>query len=90
MDQKPVVICVKSRSARCWRARRLLRRKGYAYNVVQLPGDDEIPSRLAGAVGRRARKLPLVLVDGRLVGGYGVIKALDRSGDLDRLVRGEV
>jgi glutaredoxin-related protein len=34
--------------------------------------------------------VPQVFVDGRLVGGFDVIKALDRAGQLDRLVRGEV
>jgi glutaredoxin-related protein len=34
--------------------------------------------------------VPQVFVDGRLVGGFDVIKALNRTGELDRLVRGEV
>jgi glutaredoxin len=34
--------------------------------------------------------VPYVFVDHRPVGGFGDIKALDRSGDLERLVRGAV
>jgi len=34
--------------------------------------------------------LPAIFVDGRPEGGFGDIKALERSGNLDRLVRGEV
>ena len=48
---------------------------------------------------RRARRLlatgktillPLVFLGGRLVGGLDEIVALERSGDLERLVRGRV
>jgi glutaredoxin-related protein len=34
--------------------------------------------------------VPQLFVAERLVGGFEAIKALDRTGDLDRLVRGEV
>ncbi|MDF2702838.1 MAG: hypothetical protein K0S10_1784 [Rubrobacteraceae bacterium] len=34
--------------------------------------------------------VPYVFVDHRPVGGFGTIKALDYSGDLERLVRGEI
>ena len=36
------------------------------------------------------RSLPLVFLGGRLVGGLDEIEALERSGDLERLVRGRV
>jgi hypothetical protein len=62
MDQREVVIYTRDRSLSCWRAKRLLWHKGYAYDVV----------------------------DGRPVGGFAEIKALHRSGALDRLARGEV
>ena len=93
MEQKPVVIYVRSRSPRCWRAKRLLRRRGYAFDVVEVPrSDGGFAPRLARTIGVGASRgaTPQVLVDGRLVGGLGVIRALDNSGDLDRLVRGEV
>ena len=45
-------------------------------------------SRLARFTGRTT--VPYVFVDGRPVGGFAEIKALHRSGALDRLARGEV
>jgi hypothetical protein len=36
------------------------------------------------------KTLSYVFVDHRLVGGWGEIATLERSGTLDRLVRGEV
>ncbi len=88
MDQKRVVIYVGPVSPHCWPANRLMRRKGYAFEVVEVSSEDELPVPPARTTGRRA--VPQVFIDGRLVGGFEVIRALDRAGDLDRLVRGAV
>ncbi len=88
MDQQPVVVYVKHRSPRSWRAKRLLRRKCYAFEVVEVSSESELPASPTGTASNRT--VPQVFVDGRLVGGFDVIKALDRAGQLDRLVRGEV
>jgi glutaredoxin 3 len=77
MDQREVVIYTRDRCLSCWRAKRLLWHKGYA-----------VRSRLARFTGRTT--VPYVFVDGRPVGGFAEIKALHRSGALDRLARGEV
>ena len=88
MDQKRVVVYVWHASPHCWRAKRLLRRKGYAFEVVEVASENQLPVPPARATGRRA--VPQIFIDGRLVGGFEVIRALDRAGDLDRLVRGAV
>ncbi len=88
MDQMPTVIYVKHRSPYCWRAKRLFRRKGYAFEVVEVSSDRELPAPPTRTTVNGA--VPQVFVDGRLVGGFEVIRALDRAGDLDRLVRGAV
>jgi glutaredoxin 3 len=88
MDQMKIAIYVKARCRRCWRAKRLLRRRNYAFEAVNVSEDDGLRNWLVEATG--SKTVPQVFVDGRLVGGLAVIRALDRSGDLDRLVRGEV
>ena len=88
MDQKKIAIYVKTRCRRCWRAKRLLRRRSYAFEVIDVSGDDGLGNWLVEATG--SKTVPQVFVDGRLVGGFAVVRALDSSGDLDRLVRGEV
>jgi glutaredoxin 3 len=88
MDQMEIAIYVEARCRRCWRARRLLRRRGYAFEVIDVSGDDELRNWLIEATG--SKTVPQVFVDGRLVGGFAVVRALDISGDLDRLVRGAV
>ena len=88
MDKKKIAIYVKARCQRCWRAKRLLRRRNYAFEVIDVSDDDGLLNWLIEATG--SKTVPQLFVDGRLVGDFAVIKALDSSGDLDRLVRGEV
>lgn len=88
MDQKQVVVYVERRNPRCWATKRLLRRKGYALEVVDVSVERGSRAWLVRTTGRNT--LPQVFVDGRLVGDFGVIRSLESSGNLDRLVRGEV
>jgi glutaredoxin len=88
MDQREVVIYTRDRCLSCWRARRLLRHEGYAYEVVDTTRDYTLRAELARFAGRTT--VPYVFVDGRPVGGFAEIKALNRSGTLGRLARGEV
>lgn len=83
MDQLEIKVYAKTWSLPCWRTKRLLRRKGYAFEVVAAADEPRAPR--AESTG-----LPAVFVDGRLVGGFGTIKSLDRTAELGRLVRGEV
>ncbi len=69
----------------CSDARRLLRRKGVAF--------EEIGTREGGGrAGLRARfgpdveTFPQILIDGRRIGGASDLAALDASGELDRLL----
>jgi glutaredoxin 3 len=88
MDQQKIAIYVEARCRRSWRARRLLRRRGYAFEAIDVSGDDELRNWLVETTG--SKTVPQVFVDGRLVGSFAVVRALDISGDLDRLVRGKV
>ena len=84
MDQLRVEIYVKGRSLYCWRAKRLFRNKGYAFEVLEVSNERELPSTSVNAT------VPQVFIDGRLVGGFAVLRDLDRSGNRERLVRGTV
>jgi glutaredoxin 3 len=88
MYQEEVVLYGVARSRSCRRARRLLRRKGYAFEEVDV-GDEGLLVSLSEATGKKIL-LPLVFLGGRLLGGLAEIEALERSGDLERLVRGRV
>jgi glutaredoxin 3 len=88
MNQKEIAIYVKARCRRCWRAKRLLRRRSYAFEVIDVSGDEGLRNWLVEATGTKT--VPQLFVDGRLVGSFAVVRALDSAGDLDRLVRGDV
>jgi glutaredoxin len=92
MYQRRVVLYARRGSLRCWRAKRILARGGYHFEVVQEAAEDSpsgVLKRLRhGRIYRRA--LPYLFVDERPVGGLAEIRALGGSGTLEHLVRGEL
>jgi glutaredoxin 3 len=70
----------------CWRVKRLLERRGYEFEVVDATGDPKMRAWLVEATGRTT--VPQVFIGGRPVGSHNDVKALDRSGELERLVAG--
>lgn len=69
----------------CDRARGLLERKGVAFNEVKV---DEDPAQrdvmLKRSGGRRT--VPQIFIGDRLVGGFDDLYALDKAGELDKLL----
>jgi glutaredoxin len=88
MNQKEIQLYVSHRSWRCWQMRRLLKRRGYHFELIDTTDDPTLRGWLAHFAGRES--MPYVFVDHRPVGGLGEIKALEHSGALEHLVRGEV
>lgn len=68
----------------CLRAKALLSRKGVSYTEVDVTGDHEKRQWLLEVTGQRT--VPQVFIDGRSMGGYDDIAALDRAGKLDPLL----
>ncbi len=68
----------------CTRAKGLLRRKGVAFTEIDVSDDDATRRWLVETTGRRT--VPQIFIDGRPVGGSDDLHALDRSGELDRLL----
>lgn len=68
----------------CTRARALLERKGVAFEEIDVSRDEARREHMVRASGRRT--VPQIFIDGRPVGGYDDLVALDRSGELDRLL----
>jgi glutaredoxin len=60
MYQEEIVIYARSRSRSCRRARRLLESKGYAFEEVDVAGDDGLRVSLVETTGRKT--LPLVFL----------------------------
>ena len=69
----------------CSSAERLLRRKG-VIGLRKILVDTE-PGQLEQMIARTGRRtVPQVFIDDRHVGGFEDLSALDRSGQLDRLL----
>ena len=86
--QKEVVVYARRPSWRCWLTRRLLGRRGYHFEVIDATKDARLCAWLAHFTGRET--IPYVFIDHRPVGGLSEIRALERSGALEHLVRGGV
>ena len=92
MYQREVVLYARRRrSLRCWRAKRLLARAGYYFEVLEATGDPPSGVRKRITHGHAYRlAVPYLYVDDRPVGGLAEIRALSGSGVLEHLVRGEL
>ena len=70
----------------CTRAKDFLRKKGVAYEEIDVTGDDEMRRKLVEMTGG-LRTVPQIWVGDRHVGGYTDLVALDSKGELDPLLR---
>jgi glutaredoxin 3 len=53
MERGGLVIYCRARCPYCWRAKCLLKRRGYPFEEVDVVGDEELRSRLVEATGRK-------------------------------------
>ncbi len=83
----PVVIYTKPFCPFCSRALGLLQRKGIAFTEVEEAAYDPNKKReMVQKAGGRST-FPQIFIGERHVGGCDELMALDRSGDLDRLLQ---
>jgi glutaredoxin 3 len=69
----------------CAQARDLLAHKGVAFEEVMVDQDPERRDEMMQRSGQRS--VPQVFVDDRYIGGYDALHALERSGELDDLLK---
>jgi len=70
----------------CTAAIRLLTQKGVTFQHIDATGDPDTRRWLAQVTG--SSTVPQIFIDGRPVGGFTDIRALDQRGELDRLLAG--
>jgi glutaredoxin 3 len=82
-----VQIYTKQQCPYCVRAKVLLSKKGVAYEEIDVEHDDARRAWLVEASGQLT--VPQVFVDGRPLGGFTDVDALDKQGELDPILRGQ-
>lgn len=73
----------------CTAAERLLDTKGVQYETVDVTGDQEKRRWLVEQTGGRTT-VPQIFINGKSIGGYDELNALNRRGDLDKLLWDEI
>jgi len=87
MNQQPADIVMYSTTwcGYCQRARNLLQRKGVAVREIKVDEDPQERDLMLQKSGGR-RTVPQIFIGERHIGGYDEIAALERSGELDKLL----
>jgi len=69
----------------CVRAKALLKSKGVAFNEIDVTDDPAAREKMIELSGGR-RTVPEIFINGRIIGGYDELRALDQAGKLDPLL----
>ena len=85
MADERVVVYSQPFCGYCSAAKRLLTQKGAAFTEFDVMFDSGRRSEMLSRSGGRST-VPQIFIDGRHVGGYDDLSALDKAGELDRLL----
>jgi glutaredoxin 3 len=80
----PVKIYTRKWCGYCTAAERLLTKKGVPFENQDCSNDQEARRWLVTATGQTT--VPQIFIDGKSIGGFSELDALDRRGELDRLL----
>jgi glutaredoxin 3 len=69
----------------CTRAKSLLKSKGIAFDEIDVTEDAALRQKMIEMSGGR-RTVPEIFIDGKIVGGFEELKALDDAGKLDPMI----
>ena len=69
----------------CVRAKSLLKSKGVAFDEIDVSGNALLREKMIEMSGGR-RTVPEIFINGRIIGGYDELRALEAAGKLDPLL----
>lgn len=81
---KSVLVYSKVPCPFCDRAKNLLNAKNIPFESIDLTDQPDEMARIKNETGWRT--VPIIMIDGQLIGGYTDLKELDDKGELERLV----
>lgn len=70
----------------CMAARHLLAKKGVDYTDINVDTDPALRQKMEELSGRRT--VPQIFIDGRAIGGFDDLQALERAAELDAMLEG--
>lgn len=84
-NDPPVTMYSSAYCGFCISAKRLLGRLGIPFEEIDLTHDHDQRERLSQRFGGY-RTVPMIVVEGRFIGGFRELSAMERAGALDHLV----
>ena len=69
----------------CVRAKALLRSKGVAFTEIDVTNDPALREKMVQLAGGR-RTVPEIFINGKIIGGFDELRALDLAGKLDQML----
>jgi glutaredoxin 3 len=86
MTQPVVTMYVSDWCPYCQRAKSLLTEKNVVFSEINVENDEKLREEMMARSNRRT--VPQIFIGDKHVGGCDDLFALDRSGELDRLIQG--
>jgi glutaredoxin 3 len=86
MTQPVVTVYVSDWCPYCQRAKSLLAQKQVTFGEINVDENEQSREEMIARSNRRT--VPQIFIGDKHVGGYDDLYALDRSGELDRLIQG--
>jgi glutaredoxin 3 len=86
MTQPAVTMYVSDWCPYCQRAKSLLKQKQLVFSEVNIEEDEKLREEMIARSNRRT--VPQIFIGEKHVGGCDELYALERSGELDRLIQG--
>jgi glutaredoxin 3 len=69
----------------CFRAKALLQHKGVVFEEIDVTDDRALREKMVKLAGGR-RTVPEIFINGKIIGGYDELRALEDEGKLDELL----
>ena len=69
----------------CKAAKEFLKAKGVAYQEIDITHDQEKRRDIASRSGQKT--VPQIFINGKSIGGYSDLKALDEKGELNKILQ---
>ncbi|SDG65047.1 glutaredoxin 3 [Roseospirillum parvum] len=85
MSHTPIDIYLRPTCPFCYRAEKLLKKKGLQYRVLDVTGDDALFAEMVERA-KGGRTVPQIFAGDRHLGGCDELMALEAAGELDAIV----